>query len=183
MSGYCLGNKTQRAPSDSKLLGCVTLVTLWLATISCGGAPPPPPAAPCNKPEMLTVRFEPHPQLNPDREGYPRSVVVRMYQLEGADAFATATFEDLWAGVGKSSPSVVAGPDELTLIPGRRETRSVKRNAKTTHVALTANFREYHPDSGWKAVLELPQAGNPCAENAPKLEVTAELANYTLQLR
>lgn len=132
---------------------------------------------------MLTVRLEPHTQLNPDREGYPRSVVVRMYQLEGADAFASAAFEDLWSGVGKSNPSVVAGPDEFTLIPGRRETRSVKRNPKTTHIGVTANFREYHPDSGWKAVLELPQAGNPCDENAPKLEILAELANYTLQLR
>jgi hypothetical protein len=48
---------------------------------------------------------------------------------------------------------------------------------------MTANFREYHPDSGWKGALELPQVQETCAENAPKIEVTSELANYTLQLR
>jgi hypothetical protein len=69
------------------------------------------------------------------------------------------------------------------LIPGRREVRNIKRHPKATHIAMTANFREYHPDSGWKGALELPQVQETCAENAPKIEVTSELANYTLQLR
>jgi type VI secretion system VasD/TssJ family lipoprotein len=162
-------------------VGVMALGFLALAgSVGCGAAPPPKP---CDKPEQVTLHFQPHPQLNQDREGYPRSVVVRLYQLEGAEAFTTATFEDLWSVGAKAHPSVLTGPDELTLIPGRQEVRNIKRHPKATHFAMTANFREYHPDSGWKGALELPQAQDACAENAPKIEVTAELANYTLQLR
>lgn len=158
------------------------MAALALPTASCGGAKPPPPR--CDKVEQVTLHFEPHPQLNQDREGYPRSVVVRLYQLDDSAPFAAATFEDLWQTGAKPHPSVVTGPDELILIPGRREIRNIKRHPKATAIALTANFREHHPESAWKAALELPKAQeDPCAENAPKVEVTAELANYTLQLR
>lgn len=156
---------------------------VWQVALGFGGCGSKKPPPPCNKTEQVTLHFEPHPQLNQDREGYPRSVVVRLYQLEESAPFAAATFEDLWQPGAAPHPSVVAGPDELTLIPGRREIRNIKRHPKATAIAITANFREHHPDSGWKGALELPQAQDPCAENAPKNEVVAELANYTLQLR
>jgi type VI secretion system VasD/TssJ family lipoprotein len=182
MSGYCL-RKTRAARlcwgGFAAGLGLVVALGSALSATGCGAAPPKT----CDKQEQVTLHFEPHPQLNQDREGYPRSVVVRLYQLEGAEAFSAATFEDLWQVGAKPHPSVLTGPDELTLIPGRREERKIKRNPKATHFAMTANFREYHPDSGWKATLELAQVQDACADNPPKNEVTAELANYTLQLR
>lgn len=178
MLGYCL-RKTVTARVTWGGLGVGLLGHAWLALAGCGSAPPKP----CTKQEQFTLHLEPNPQLNQDREGYPRSVVVRIYQLEGAEAFGAATFEDLWQATAKPHPSVLTGPDELTLIPGRREVRTIKRDPKATHIAMTANFREHHPESGWKGALELPQAQDACAENPPKVEVTAELANYTLQLR
>lgn len=154
---------------------------LLLGSTACG----PKKVPPCEKSELLTVQFEPYPALNQDREGNPRSVVVRVFQLEGDESFRLATFEELWVTGGKAAASVVGGPDELIIVPGVRETRSLKRNPKATHIAMTANFREHHPESEWKATLELPKADDPCRKDAPKVAamVTAELANYALRLR
>lgn len=162
-------------------VGNLTLALLLWTVGGCGGPKPPK----CDKAELLALNLEPQPVLNPDREGNPRSVVVRVYQLAGADAFQAATFEELWQSSSKTSDTVVGGPDELTLIPGRRETHSFKRNPQATHLAMTANFREYHPESEWKAWVELPQAQDPCSKNAPKVaaQITAELVNYALRLR
>ena len=182
MLGYCLRKTaTARVTWGGLLAGLLGLggLTLGLALGGCGSAPPKQ----CKKQDQITLHLEHHPQLNQDREGYPRSVVVRLYQLEGVDAFNAATFEDLWQAGAKPHPSVLTGPDELTLIPGRREVRNIKRDPKATHFAMTANFREYHPESGWKDALELPQDQDTCVENPPKIEVTAELANFTIQLR
>lgn len=153
---------------------------LSIGTFACGGSKPPK----CEKSELLTVQFEPYPALNQDREGNPRSVVVRVFQLAGDESFRLATFEELWVTGGKAAEAVVGGPDELTIIPGVRETRSLKRNPKATHIAMTANFREHHPESEWKASFELPNPNDPCREHAPQVAaiVTAELANYALRL-
>jgi type VI secretion system VasD/TssJ family lipoprotein len=158
-------------------------LALLLSQAACGGGKPKPT---CDKAELVVVRIAPAPQLNPDREGYARSVVVRLYQLSSAEPFQAAAFEDLWSGATArpSDASVVAGPDELTLIPGRVETRTLKRNPSATQLGVTANFREHHPEGAWKGTLELPKSQDPCREDAPQhaAELTLELANYGLRL-
>jgi type VI secretion system VasD/TssJ family lipoprotein len=161
---------------------CAASCGAALLANGCGGSKPTPA---CDKSELVAQRFEPNPTLNPDREGNTCSVVVRVYQLEGIDPFMAATFADLWQGAGPnpSGGTVVSGPEELTIIPGRNETRTFKRSPKATHLALAGNFREIHPESGWKTALELPQAKDPCREGAAPIVATVSLINYSMQLR
>ncbi|MDB4990789.1 MAG: hypothetical protein JWN04_5967 [Myxococcaceae bacterium] len=147
---------------------------------ACGGAPPPAPE--CKKPAQLVVRLEPNAILNQDREGNPRSVVLRLYQLEGADAFLSAGFEDIWAS-GGAGPSVVAGPDELTVIPGRVETRTMLRNPKATHFGVAGKFRVVQEAPGFRAVAVLPEAPDPCRDSGAATSLQAYLMNYTIQLQ
>jgi type VI secretion system VasD/TssJ family lipoprotein len=167
---------TRRRP-----LGCI--LALFVGHFGCASAPKPLPA--CDRTEMVELRLAPMPQLNPDREGYARSVVARIYVLESPDALAHVGFEDLWAQqAGAPAPALAAvvGPDELTLIPGRTETKVFKRPPKATHIAVVAKFREHHPDSGWRALAQLPTPRDPCQDPAgPRL--TVELLNYSLRLR
>lgn len=153
-----------------------------LLLVACGGSPPPAPEPPCDRAETIQLRLLPRRQLNPDREGYSRSVVTRIFQLDKAEGFAALDFDALWdqpAGT-PANPSVVASADELTLIPGRDEVLHVARNTRATHLAIAAKFREHHPNSGWQAVTALPIPTNACqVPEGPRLSV--ELVNYSLR--
>jgi type VI secretion system VasD/TssJ family lipoprotein len=149
---------------------------------ACASAPPPPPPLPCTLPEMVTVQIAPDPQLNPDREGHSRSVVVRLYQMEGDGPLAAIGYDELWQPSAAPPRSVVAGPDEFTVIPGRLETRKMKRVEGASHVGVTAKFREHSERSAWRAIWQLPAASNGC-QTATAPRVTVELANYELRVR
>jgi type VI secretion system VasD/TssJ family lipoprotein len=130
--------------------------------------------------------MNPATRLNPDREGYARSVVVRVYQLEGADAFDRASFEELWRDPsgGSAARSVVAGPDELILVPGQLDKRALRRNVKATHVGVAANFREHQGLVGWKVAAPLAPV-NPCPSqlDPTTARLGMELDGYTIRLR
>jgi type VI secretion system VasD/TssJ family lipoprotein len=167
-----------------------TALVLLSLFAACASTPPPAPEAPpaqqCAAFEIVDVELAPDPRLNPDREGYSRSVVVRLYQLEGAEPFLQASYEDVWHDPqgGSAARTVVGGPEELILIPGRMEKRALKRNPKATHVGVAAKFREYQGATGWKAVAALSPA-NPCPSELDPLagKVGLELANFSVRLR
>ncbi len=164
-------------------------VCLWPAIVlacvvsACGAAKP----ASCDSSEVMDLTFAPEPRLNPDRDGNPRSVVVRVYQLKEADPFMQASFEQLWSGTGATGGPVVAGPEELTLIPGKQEARRFNRHPKANLVGVTANFREHIADTAWKGVAELPPPKNPCSREGDVDPVAARigvrLMEYVLRVR
>jgi type VI secretion system protein VasD len=156
-----------------------TVLSALLVLCACGGAKPRPQ---CDKQEKVRLIFDTNTQLNHDRDGFSRSVVVRLYQLDDVVAFEQSDFETLWGSA--SVPGAVAGQDELTLVPGGPRAEELKRSPKATHLGLAANFREHEGD-GWKALVQLPPPQDPCAEDAPPLalKLGLELANYTMQVR
>lgn len=154
------------------------------ASLGCAGKPPVPPA--CDKSETLTVYLSPSQQLNPDREGYARSVITRVYQLEGDRAVQDLDFDELWARSidGPPAAPIVAVGEELTLVPGRPEVRAVKRHAQATHVLIAAKFRDHTPTSAWRASAPLPPPIDPCTTPSPPgARLQVELANYSLRIR
>ncbi|HEX5660307.1 MAG TPA: type VI secretion system lipoprotein TssJ [Polyangiales bacterium] len=190
---YCSGEShvnrsTSTTSSMKEYSRGMRALALVCVLAACGGAPPPPPPAPveapCDRVETIQLRLIPRAQLNPDREGYSRSVVARIYQLDGEAGIASLDFDSLWlqaAAAPPSSPSVLASPDELTLVPGREAVHELKRITKATHVAVVAKFREHHPTSGWRAVAALPMPTNACqVPVGPRLIV--ELVNYSLRI-
>jgi type VI secretion system protein VasD len=174
-----------RLPAKGQAVWFIALL-LGATGAACGGAKP---KGECDKPEFMELTFAPENRLNPDREGNPRSVVVRIFQIKDADAFMQASFEQLWSGSGAPGGPVVAAPDELIVIPGKPETRRVARHPKATHVGITANFREHIADTSWKGTAELAAPKNPCeideAENPDPLaaRVGVRMMEYTLRVR
>lgn len=136
---------------------------------------------------MLALHLSPHARLNQDREGYPRSVVVRVYQLASEDEFRAAAFDDLWPATAADSrgQTVVGGPDELIVIPGKRETHLIERKEKATHLGIAAKFREHHDDSGWRSVAPLGVWIPRCLKeaHAAPTDMNVELIDYTLRIR
>ncbi|MFT3925123.1 MAG: type VI secretion system lipoprotein TssJ [Myxococcales bacterium] len=157
---------------------------VFLATLlclGCGGSKPPPQ---CERPEIVELTLAPEPRLNPDREGNPRSVVIRVFQLNGADAFYQGSFQSLWASANPSGP-LLAAPDEYTLIPGKQEVLRIARHPKATHLGLAANFREQVSDNSWRVAIELPAPQNPCEseeEDPIAAHPVVRLMEYTMRL-
>jgi type VI secretion system VasD/TssJ family lipoprotein len=144
-----------------------------------------PPA--CTRSESIALQLEPQKQLNQDRDGYSRSLVLRFYQLESAEAFRQISFEEIWRGTNDGAPQkpVVALPDELTVVPGKREQRVIARQPEASFLAVVANFREHEPGSSWQGVVSLPVRKTICVRDEATVaaRVDVELRDYGLQLR
>ena len=152
-------------------------LSLGLAATGCGGAQVPR----CDTSEDIALHVHPAKNLNPDRAGLPRSVVVRVYQLGDARAFSSSSFERLWAGAAEGLPT----PEQLIALPGRNQDHALPRDPTARYLAIAANFRERDGDSGWRAVAPLPAAENRCegwvGGHAAPIDLV--LADYPLVLR
>lgn len=144
-------------------------------------------SAPCTQVETIAVRLQPRAQLNQDRDGYARSVVLRLYQLDAAEPFRAVDFDALWRTPDTAAPQkpVVAAPEQLTVIPGKREERTLARAPGAQFVAVVANFREHEAGAGWRAIAPLPKPKHACAAKVAPVaaRLSFELEDYGLHLR
>ena len=158
------------------------VISTCLACSGCAGTAPA-----CKRSERISLAFAPDKALNQDRDGYPRSLVLRVYQLDAAEPFRQVTFDEIWRVIddGKPTKPVVAGPDELTLIPGQRERRWLPREPSANYVAVVANFREHEPGSGWQAIAPLPEPANLCVRDTTTTAAYLDVAlrDYGLHVR
>jgi type VI secretion system VasD/TssJ family lipoprotein len=156
----------------------IALALLW----SQGCTPPA-----CTRTESIAVQLEPQKHLNQDRDGYSRSLVLRMYQLDSAEPFRQIAFDEIWRGTDDGTPQkpVVAAPEELTVVPGKREQRVIARQPEARFFAVVANFREHEPGSSWQAIVPLPVPKNLCVRDVSTVaaHVNVGLEDYRLQLR
>jgi type VI secretion system VasD/TssJ family lipoprotein len=143
-----------------------------LAATACGGS-----GGQCLRSEAIALRLRPAAQLNLDREGFTRSVVVRVYQV---DKDAASSFSALWSDRAEQRASA-----EWIAVPGRPVSRTLARDPKATRLVVAANFREHTSDSAWRAVVALPAPKDPCAhdDNPPVARLEVDLADYRLRLR
>jgi type VI secretion system VasD/TssJ family lipoprotein len=158
----------------ARTCGLVVLVALT----GCASVPLPQPL--CSKPEEITLRVYPAAQMNQDREGFARSVVLRLYQLQDTRSFQASTFDAIW-----STPDTATRPDEWIVLPGQRVAHALRRDPNASHLAVAANFREHRGESGWRTLIALPAPHDPCtlAATDPPLAVNVVLSNYAVQLR
>lgn len=156
---------------------CFTLC-FTTALVACGGAQTAPE---CQEPDHLEVLLRPSAQLNPDREGHPRSVVVHVLQLDGEEALHGVTARSYWGGPqGEALGSGVLGDaEEAIAVPGRPALHRVELAPKATHVAILANFRE--PPPAWKTTLRLPTGRNPCDDDVPVMRAHVDLSENRVQ--
>lgn len=155
------------------------LWALWGAA-GCGSVTVP---AECHRTEAIALHIHPATHLNPDRGGLPRSVVLRLYQLDDARSFRSSSFERVWAG-GLAADGGKAG-EQLLALPGRSQAHSLRREPNAQYLAVAANFRERSPSSEWRGLVRLPPPRNPCelgrGQHPSKIEIT--LTDYALRVR
>lgn len=175
------------------LMACLLANSLFSA---CASAPPPPPPPPPKEPEIpcvpveerLEVRLLPSADLNLDREGQPRSVQLRIYQLRNALSFRAASFEDLWFGDGRVvlGDSLVTDAPEFTVIPGQAVSIPLERHKEGAWLGVAAQFRTHATGGSWQQATPLPRQTDDCiphiGDTPPirRLTVTVGLSEYSI---
>jgi len=120
-----------------------------------GCASPLAPAGP-PQPFSATVTIEAAAAVNPDAQGRPSPVYVRLYQLKDAGAFTNAAYEVLKAQEPATLGASVVAHEELPLAPGDTRELQIKIEPETRFIGVIADFRDI-ANAQWRAVTSAPE--------------------------
>jgi type VI secretion system protein VasD len=144
-------------------------VSLMFALLlaACAAAPPPPP------PPTLALNVVGGADQNPDPDGHPTPVAVRIYELAGTAAFERADVFALTERTPATLGSDTLGSEEFIVGPG--ETRAVEHPLKTgvQAIGVVVLFRDIDR-AQWRAVA-------PAAASGPT-KLTLQTAGTTVTL-
>lgn len=123
---------------------------VWLLTLSLTGCASLFGPAPTE----LELSIEASPHLNPNSEGRPSPVVVRIYELNDISTFENADFFSLYDAESESLGKFIVFKQELEIKPG--QTMKLERNAKqeARYLAILAAYRDLD-NSRWRGSVEL----------------------------
>lgn len=126
------------------------LCAIALEVSGCaGGAPKPTPA----KAALIAAG-----DVNPDIEGHPAPIVVRVYELKEAGAFNGADYFRLIDKEQEALGPTLVSREEYELQPGESRTWELKIPPEAHFVGAAAGFRDL-PNSRWKALSPAPRKG------------------------
>jgi len=103
--------------------------------------------------ERVTVVLNAEEDLNPDTEGNPLSVVVRIYQLDSLTAFNAASADELWHSSDDALGDSLLSEREVVVLPGEVALDSAAMAQRAAYVAVVAFFRQM-PDQRWRLVFD-----------------------------
>ncbi|PWG63269.1 type VI secretion system lipoprotein TssJ [Sediminicurvatus halobius] len=155
-----------------RLHGVIVLgVLAALTVVGCGSTPPSAEIEP------VEGRIVVGPNLNPNAEGRPSPVYLRIYQLADSVPFTSASFEELADRDREILGASLISRDEFELCPletagavGAGQARSrcqgevlpvtLDVRGDTRYLAVMGEFYDLHDPSGsWRAVTEIPEEG------------------------
>lgn len=97
-------------------------------------------------------------QLNPDLNGRPSPIVVRLFELKHPVAFENADFFSLYERAKESlAPDLVAG-EELELRPGETVQLKLSVQKVSRYVGVLAAYRDL-PETRWRYTLPVTAQG------------------------
>jgi len=115
------------------------------ALAGCGSASPP----------LLQGSLKAEPATNPDLDGRPSPVVVRVYELKSLGAFNSADFLSLFERESETLGADLVGREEYDVRPA--ETRPYRRQLQsdTKFIGVIEAFRDLE-NSRWRQVAAVP---------------------------
>jgi type VI secretion system protein VasD len=122
---------------------------------ACAKAPviePPPPPPP---PVSVVVEAVAAADVNPDVEGRPSPVIVRIYQLADDAAFGKAEFFPLWNQEAQTLAAAAVGQHEMRLVPGGDGEYTFKLDPQVRSIGVAAAYRDFR-NVTWKTSVAIP---------------------------
>ena len=140
-----------------KLLG----LALALATVAGAGAivacssVTVPKETPACTLQVVGITVIASPQLNPEVDGAPRPVQLRLYQLKTDTRLQNASFDEIWKDDKGTLQDDLVKVDELPIYPDTRTEVKFERDPSALFVVGVALFREPKGRTWWTE-FELP---------------------------
>lgn len=129
----------------------LTLFTLLFLCSACSSL------SPYSRLTKLDLDLSASDQLNPDRDGRPSPVVLRLFELRHPAAFENADFFSLYERAKETLGPDLAASEELELRPGESRELKLKVSEGSRYIGVLAAYRDL-PDSHWRRVLPLDPA-------------------------
>jgi type VI secretion system protein VasD len=137
-----------------------------IAAAACAKAPPPQVpqspaltiAAAADARVKAPMTLAASADTNPDGNGRPSPVVVRVYQLRTDAAFSAAEFFALFDDDQKVLGPELITRNEYVLAPAERQVIDVTVSAETRFVGAVAAFRDIR-NAQWRGVIPAPRNG------------------------
>jgi type VI secretion system protein VasD len=126
------------------------LIAAWAAMvvmIACASSPP--------KPARTRLTVAATADTNPDANGRPSPVVVRVYQLKADTAFNAAEFFALFDDEMKVLGPDLIGRNEYTVAPSERRTLEMDVSADAKFVGIIAAYRDIR-NAQWRTIVQAP---------------------------
>ncbi len=138
------------------------------AAAGCGKAPPLPPPAAAPPPLTITAPAEASVKApmtitvasdaNPDRNGRPSQVVLRIYQLRTDAAFTAADLLPLYDEEKRVLGPELISRDEFVLQPSDMRTIDVAVAGETRFIGAIVPFRDDR-NAMWRAIVPVTKGG------------------------
>jgi type VI secretion system protein VasD len=125
----------------------VILALVLAGVAGCASTPKPTPA----KAALVAAA-----DVNPDIEGHPAPIVVRIYELKEEGAFKNADYFKLIDREQEALGTSLVAREEYELQPGESRTWELKISPEVHFLAAAAGYRDL-ANSSWKAVLPAPR--------------------------
>ena len=143
------------------------------ALASCGSAPP--------KPVKAEAVVSAAADVNPDADGRPSPIVLRVYQLKADAAFANADFFALYDQEQQTLGADLLAREEFVLAPGDSKKVEFGVQPEARFIGVAAAFRDIR-NAEWRALAAAPQKGFSDLIGKDALQVTAQGTRVTLSV-
>jgi type VI secretion system protein VasD len=160
---------TTRYAPLKRLLAIVACVAL----AACAGAPP--------KPAKAQLSISASTAVNPDADGRPSPVVVRLYQLKDDAAFGGADFFAIFDKEEATLAASLLSREEFVLAPGDARMVELQVSPEARFLGVAAAFRDIR-NAAWREVKPAPIKGFTDVVKRDALTIVVEQSRVTLQI-
>jgi type VI secretion system protein VasD len=130
------------------LMTVLGLAIISLSLLACG--------ATGEKKVDFTYVISASDNINPDINGTPSSVVVRIYQLGNRINFDNASYEQLFANTGNNLGTEFIAVNEYLVDPGKRIELDLEISENTSYIGVVVGYRSVDMVT-WRTVEAVPE--------------------------
>ena len=127
----------------------VVLLLTGIGLTGCFTKEPPPPT-------VMLAKFLTSGHLNPNADGEPSPVIVRLYELKSTGNFNNSDFFGLFDDDTNVLAEDLVARDELRFNPNETKTIQRELDPATRHIGVLAAFRDLEK-STWRAVIQITE--------------------------
>jgi type VI secretion system protein VasD len=157
------------------MAGLPALVFLVLMA-ACGKPAVVEPPRPVN----VTIDVEATAAVNPDADGRPSPLAVRVFQLADSAVFMKSDLNGLWSDDAAVLAAALVSRQEFMIAPGASAQGSMTLDPRTRYVGVAAAFRDFR-SATWRTVEPVSQP--PVATTEFVLTVALDVTSVSARLR